>query len=110
MRMSVTRGLPWSAPLCEGYAPASRRPLRAGDTMRRAMDRPFPPASRRMLGEEVLAVLSLSLLASAVFAIIDLLSQPLRGVIVSTYPNVGVATQLASIAFGLATVWLVFHL
>jgi len=78
--------------------------------MRRAMDRPFPPASRRTLREEVLVVLSLSLLASAVFAIIDLLSRPLRGVIVSTYPNVGLATQLASIAFGLAPVWLVFYL
>src|SRR5947208_16003696 len=82
------------------------RPLRASDRMRRAMDPPFPHASRRTLGEEVLVVLSLSLLASAVFAIIDLLSRPLRGVIVSTYPNVGLATQLASIAFALAPVWL----
>jgi membrane protease YdiL (CAAX protease family) len=74
------------------------------------MDRTFEPPSRRSLGEEVLVVLSLSLLASAVFAVIDLLSRPIAGVIVSTYPNVGLATQLASIAFGLAPVWLVFYL
>src|SRR5439155_2493571 len=58
----------------------------------------------------VLVVLSLSLLASAVYAIIDLLSAPLRGVTVATYPNVGLATQLADVAFGLAPVALVVHL
>lgn len=68
----------------------------------------FP--ARRTLAEEVLVVLSLSLLASAVFAVIDLLSRPVAGVVVSTYPDVGLAPQLASIVFGLAPVWLVFHL
>lgn len=63
-----------------------------------------------MLAEEVLVVLSLSLLASAVFSLLDLLSRPIHGVIVSTYANVGLATQLAQIVFGLAPVALVVHL
>ncbi|MFN2545528.1 MAG: CPBP family intramembrane glutamic endopeptidase [Actinomycetota bacterium] len=67
--------------------------------------------SRRVLREEILVVLSLSLLASAVFAVIDLLSAPLHGVAVATFgQNVQLATQLAGIAFGLAPVWLVVHL
>src|SRR5438034_903931 len=66
---------------------------------------------RRVLREEVLVVLSLSLLASAVYAIINLLSAPVHGVAVSTYPQVQLATQLADIFFfGLAPVWLVWHL
>jgi len=58
----------------------------------------------------MVVVLSLSLLASAVFAIIDLLSGPLSGVAVAVYGNVPLASQLASILFGLAPVALVFHL
>ena len=69
---------------------------------------------RRVLREEVLVVLSLSLLYSAVFAILDLLSAPVRrSVAVSTFPTytgLQFAKQLATIAFGLAPVWLVLHL
>jgi membrane protease YdiL (CAAX protease family) len=69
------------------------------------------PAGRRVLTEEVLVVLSLSLLASAVFAIINLLSAPLgRTVTVRVFPQVPLASQLASIVFGLAPVALVLHL
>jgi membrane protease YdiL (CAAX protease family) len=65
----------------------------------------------RVLAEEVLVVLSLSLLASAVFAVIDLLSAPVsRSVTVGVFANVQLARQLASIAFNLAPVWLVLHL
>jgi membrane protease YdiL (CAAX protease family) len=68
-------------------------------------------AQRRLLSEEVLVVLSLSLLASAVFAIIDLLSAPVsRTVTVRVFANVQLATQLASILFSLAPVALVLHL
>lgn len=72
----------------------------------------FPkPASRKVLSEEVLVVLSLSLLASAVFAVINLLSAPVqRTVTVRLFANVQLATQLASIVFGLAPVALVVHL
>jgi membrane protease YdiL (CAAX protease family) len=68
-------------------------------------------ANRRVLAEEVLVVLSLSLLASAVFAIINLLSAPVqRSVTVRLFAQVGLETQLASIVFGLAPVALVVHL
>jgi len=66
---------------------------------------------RRLLVEEVLVVLSLSLLASAVFAIIDLLSAPLRGVTVyAANQSTQVAQQIASFVFGLAPAWLVVYL
>jgi uncharacterized protein len=66
---------------------------------------------RRLLLEEVLVVLSLSLLASAVFAIIDLLSAPLRGVTVyAADQSTQVAQQIASFVFGLAPAWLVVFL
>ncbi len=66
---------------------------------------------RRLLFEEVLVVLSLSLLASAVFAIIDLLSAPLRGVTVfAANQSTQVAQQIASFVFGLAPAWLVVYL
>jgi membrane protease YdiL (CAAX protease family) len=71
---------------------------------------PSPRPSRRDLAEEILVVLSLSLLASAVFAIIDLATAPLRGQTVVLYPAAPFATQLASIVFGLAPVWLVLYL
>jgi membrane protease YdiL (CAAX protease family) len=65
----------------------------------------------RLLSEEVLVVLSLSLLASAVFAVINLLSAPVsRTVTVRVFANVQLATQLASILFSLAPVALVLHL
>src|SRR4029453_12496569 len=61
----------------------------------------------RLLGEETLIVLSLSLLASAVFAILSLLEAPLRGV---TVASVSQSSQLARQIFGslfsLAPVWL----
>ncbi len=72
---------------------------------------PVPPLPERTLAEEVLVVLSLSLLASAVFAIIDLLSAPLRGV---TVASVSQSTRLARQVFGslfnLAPVWLATYL
>src|SRR6266702_906193 len=72
---------------------------------------PAPPLPTRTLGEEILVVLALSLLASAVFAIIDLLSAPLKGVtVVSVDQNTELAKQIAGIVFGLAPVWLVVHL
>ena len=67
-----------------------------------------------MLREEILVVLALSLLYSAVFALLDLLSAPVRrSIAVSTFPTytgLQLAKQLATIAFGVAPVWLVFHL
>lgn len=75
-------------------------------------DGPEPPvgSERRLLAAEILIVLSLSLLASAVFSIIDLVSAPLRGVTVSLYPNANLGVQLADLVFGTAPVALVFYL
>jgi membrane protease YdiL (CAAX protease family) len=79
-------------------------PRRSGSTF----EAPLP---RRTLAEETLVVLSLSLLASAVFAILSLLEAPLRGV---TVASVSQSTQLARQVFGalfsLAPVWLVVYL
>ena len=55
-------------------------------------------------------MLSLSLLASAVYAVISLTSAPVKGATVFVVPQVGLATQLANFAFGLAPVWLVVFL
>ena len=76
-------------------------------------DFPPPPptrAERRILPEEILVVLSLSLLASAVYALLDLLSDPIKGVTAVTFPQVDLPRQLVDIVFALAPVWLVFHL
>jgi membrane protease YdiL (CAAX protease family) len=74
---------------------------------------PIAPSTldRRTLREEVLVVLSLSLLASAVYAVLNLLSAPLRGVTVASVNQTNeLAKQLVGIAFGLTPVWLVVHL
>jgi uncharacterized protein len=72
---------------------------------------PNPTMPRRTLAEETLVVLSLSLLASAVYAIISVLEAPIRGVTVASAPQTTVlARQLAGVLFGLAPVWLVVYL
>jgi membrane protease YdiL (CAAX protease family) len=72
---------------------------------------PPAPADARTLIEEVLIVLALSLLASAVYAILDLLSAPLRGVYVAAADQSNeFAKQLAGFVFGLAPFLLVLHL
>jgi membrane protease YdiL (CAAX protease family) len=59
----------------------------------------------------VLIVLSLSLLASAVDALLSYLQAPVnRGVAVALFRDVELARQLADIVFALAPVWLVVHL
>jgi membrane protease YdiL (CAAX protease family) len=71
----------------------------------------MPKESRRLLAEEVLVVLALSLLPSAVDALFTLFEAPVaRTVAVAVYPSVQFARQLSSIAFGLAPVALVIHL
>jgi membrane protease YdiL (CAAX protease family) len=72
---------------------------------------PRPQLPTRTLVEEILVVLSLSLLASAVFAVIDLLSAPLRGVTVAAVSqSTQLARQVFGDLFGLAPVWLVVYL
>ena len=55
------------------------------------------PLPARTLREELLIVLSLSLLASAAFAIVSLLSAPLKGTTVAVYPQVGL--QFVTLAY-----------
>jgi membrane protease YdiL (CAAX protease family) len=77
------------------------------------MQPPTAPAGldRWTIYEEILIVLSLSLLASAAYAIISLLSAPLKGGYVASANQTNVlARQLVAIAVSLAPVWLVVHL
>jgi membrane protease YdiL (CAAX protease family) len=70
-----------------------------------------PPADRRTLVEEVLVVLALSLFASAVFAVLSLIEAPVKGQIAYAAPQTPFfARQVAGFVFGLAPVYLVFHL
>lgn len=74
---------------------------------------PTPPApgDRRTMTEEVVVVLMLSLLASAVYAILSLLEAPLAGTVVaSANQSTQLARQLVGFVFGLAPVFLVVHL
>jgi membrane protease YdiL (CAAX protease family) len=69
------------------------------------------PLPKRALGEEVLIVLSLSLLASAVYSILTLFEAPISGVrVASVSQGTDVLRQFLGIAFGLAPVWLVTYL
>jgi len=65
---------------------------------------------RRTLIEELVIVLALSLLASAVYSIINLTTGPLSGVSVAVYPVAPFASQLAQIVFSLVPVYLIVHL
>jgi membrane protease YdiL (CAAX protease family) len=91
------------------YGSASRRVERTVTSMQ-------PPATppglaRSTLREEILVVLALSLLASAVYAVLSLLSAPLKGVsVASVNQSNELARQVVGIAFSLAPVWLVVHL
>lgn len=55
-------------------------------------------------------MLAVSLLASAVYAFLNLLEGPVEGATVASVPQVGLERQLVDFIFGLAPVWLVFHL
>jgi len=74
---------------------------------------PPPPPTRaepRILREEIPVVLSLSLLASAVYAALDLLAAPIKGVTAVTFPQVDLVRQMVDLVLSLAPVWVVFHL
>jgi membrane protease YdiL (CAAX protease family) len=64
---------------------------------------------RRVLRDEVLLVLALSLAASALYALVDLLSAPLRGVEAPLFADVGLVYQLLNIATSLVPVLLALH-
>lgn len=79
--------------------------------LRPALAPPSSPVTRRLLWEEIAVVLWLSLLPSAVRAVVSLLRAPVSGVIVaSTNQSASFLDQLLPVAFGLAPVFLVAHL
>ena len=53
---------------------------------------------RRVLRDEVVLVLALSLAASALYAIVDILSAPIRGVEAPLFADVGLVYQLLNLA------------
>ena len=76
-----------------------------------ATELPRVPVDRRTLAEEVMVVLALSLLPSAVDALFSLLEAPVNSrVAVAVFPSFDLARQIISITFALAPVALVFHL
>ena len=79
----------------------------------RPVEVPVPPApaDTRTLVEEVLVVLSLSVLARAAYAILSLLEAPIAGVIVAAANQSNEFTrQILGFVFGLAPALLVLHL
>jgi uncharacterized protein len=74
-------------------------------------DTPVPPPDRRMLAEEILVVLSLSVLRPAAFAILSLLEAPISGVVVAAADQSSEFTrQVLGFVFALAPMFLVVHL
>jgi membrane protease YdiL (CAAX protease family) len=72
---------------------------------------PPPSLPRRTLAEETVVVLSLSLLASAVYAILSLLEHPISGIrVASVNQSTQLVRQVVGVLFGLAPVWLVAYL
>jgi membrane protease YdiL (CAAX protease family) len=81
---------------------------REGPTGQRAPAGPALP-SRGVLRDEVLLVLGLSLAASAAYALVDLLSAPIRGVAAPLFANTALVYQLLDIATSLVPVLLALH-
>jgi membrane protease YdiL (CAAX protease family) len=72
---------------------------------------PPPPTDRRMLVEEILVVLALSVLSSVAYAILSLLEAPIAGVVVAAADRSNdLARQVLAFVFGLAPAFLVVHL
>jgi membrane protease YdiL (CAAX protease family) len=70
----------------------------------------FPtPPGRRVLRDEVVLVLALSLAASALYALVDILSAPIAGIEAPLFADVGLVYQLLNIATSLVPVALVLH-
>ncbi len=83
----------------------------AADAPRSDPPVPPPPTDRGMLAEEILVVLSLSVLRPAAFAILSLLEAPIAGVIVAAADQSSEFTrQVLGFIFALAPVFLVVHL
>jgi membrane protease YdiL (CAAX protease family) len=82
----------------------------AHDLSRQGPESPPARPPRRVLRDEVLLVLGLSLAASALYALVSLVSAPLRGVEAPLFADVGLVYQLLNIATSLVPVLLALHL
>jgi membrane protease YdiL (CAAX protease family) len=83
----------------------------ATDALRSDAPVPPPPGTRGMLAEEILVVLSLSVLRPAAFAILSLLEAPISGFVVAAADQSTEFTrQVLGFVFALAPVFLVVHL
>jgi hypothetical protein len=83
----------------------------ATDALRSDAPVPPPPGTPRLLAEEILVVLSLSVLRPAAFAILSLLEAPISGVVVAAADQSTEFTrQVLGFIFALAPVFLVAHL
>jgi uncharacterized protein len=72
---------------------------------------PPPPIDRRTLVEEILVVLTLSVLSSVAYAILSLFEAPVAGVVVAAADQSNdLARQVLAFVFGLAPAFLVVHL
>jgi uncharacterized protein len=88
---------------------APMQPATGADAIRA----PVPPAplDRRTIVEEILVVLSLSVLRSAAFAILSLFEAPIAGVVVAAADqSTEFARQVLGVVFAVAPVFLVIHL
>jgi membrane protease YdiL (CAAX protease family) len=68
-----------------------------------------PRPGRRMLRDELLLVLVLSLLSAAAYSVLSLVEAPIRGETVSLFADRGLAFQLLGVVTDLVPVLLVFH-
>ena len=87
--------------------PSATLPLRGPRHPQAA--RPAALPGRRVLRDEVLLVLFLSLAASALYALVDILSAPISGIEAPLFANVGLIYQLLNLATSLVPVALVLH-
>jgi Type II CAAX prenyl endopeptidase Rce1-like len=102
----------------EHVAPASASVPHRGSRHPEAANQAVLPADqavlpalpgRWVLRDEVLLVLALSLAASALYAIVDILSAPIRGVEAPLFADVGLVYQLLNLATSIVPVLLVIH-
>jgi membrane protease YdiL (CAAX protease family) len=96
---------------CSLAEPVTLVPMTTHDLPRRAREprRPLRLPPPGILRDEVLLVLGLSLAASAAYALVSLLSAPIRGVAAPLFSNAALAYQLLDIATSLVPVLLALH-
>lgn len=89
----------------------SMAPMGSVTEAQRADGVPPPPADRRTVAEEIVVVLSLSVLSGVAYAVLSLLEAPIAGIVVAAADQSNAfARQVLAFVFGVAPVLLVVHL